>query len=107
MRFFNLINFSNLLPSGYTKPSSTSLVSEQSTPMLNILSQNQNIQNLDFEFNTVLTSPEFSNLTTKLNKVNPQLTNTQLLPAGSEMFNYTTLEALTYINSNALNAVDA
>ena len=104
MRFFNLVNFSTLLLTGTTK---SQVVNSGDTFTLNpTFLQNQNIQNLDFNFNMSTLNPETGNnlraiQSTQSNKLVSY--ETQVFALVPEVFNYTTLEMLSYTNTNSLN----
>ena len=104
MRFFNLVNFSTLLLTGTTK---SQVVNSGDTFTLNpTFLQNQNIQNLDFNFNMSTLNPETGNnlraiQSTQSNKLVSY--ETQVFALVPEVFNYTTLEMLSYNNTNSLN----
>jgi len=110
MRFFNFVNFTNLLPS-----SNPTNVFRRNQPAVQesfttTLSQAQDISNLDFNFNNLYTNPEASVLCTytspntslNLQTVNPLYTFAQ----APEVLNYVTLESLNYTNSSALRSTE-
>ena len=105
MRFFNLVNFSSLLPSA--TPSNLNSPREQYTVQNpdGLLTQAQSITNLDFNFNNITINPERVLIKDWLRNDSFVETN-NLSPIYSliqspEILNYTTLEVLNYTNSNA------
>jgi hypothetical protein len=61
MRFFNLVNFANVLPALSTKSLNSQSASLVSSHTLPYFSQNQNAQSLDFNFNNLISNPETRN----------------------------------------------
>lgn len=109
MRFFNLVNFANLLPTISTK----SLGVSESVPVDNLssvyFSQNQNAQNLDFNFNNLVSNPEALNPRLLMNAQLPPVSSSSLYLNYSdyEVFNTTSLELLSSLNTTNLSTDDS
>ena len=108
MRFFNLVNFANLLPTISTK----SLTSYGAGPVSNYsssyFSQNQNAQNLDFNFNNLVSSPETLNTGSLTSTKFPSRTTSSLYVNYSdyEVFNPASLELFGNLNTTNLSTND-
>jgi hypothetical protein len=111
MRFFNLINFSTLLPT--ITPKSLSPAITLSTPITNnslsYFDQNQNAQTLDFNFNNLITNPEalFLQQTPTGITTNHSPSSLYVNYTDYEVFTYPSLELFNSINTTNLNTNEA
>jgi hypothetical protein len=109
MRFFNLVNFANVLPALSTKSLNSQSASLVSSHTLPYFSQNQNAQSLDFNFNNLISNPETRNPSSWV-PGHPAATNTtsmHLNYADHEVFNPASLEVFNNINTTRLSADSA
>jgi len=111
MRFFNLINFSTLLPT--ITPKSLNPVVAAATPTvnhsLNYFDQNQNAQTLDFNFNNLISNPEALLAEKMLTSTTPNYSQSSLYVnyTDYEVFTYSSLELFNNINTTNLNTHEA